>query len=311
LNGVNGGRYLQQVARKGHFNVVKTLIDHGADANPSLNVRYPEAPLYIAYATGDLEMMKYLVDAGANANALASYFQGVTALQDAIETVGVASAQSLLEAGADVNAPGSEIYGETAIQKAALIRRGYIKLVEYALSRGADIHRFTEGKEGRSPIQLAAEQGSLQIAKVLFSHGASVHAPATINHGWTALQAAVSSAQLNLKLIEFLLTQGADINAPPCLQRGVIALQGAAIGGHVKIVYLLVRKGANVNATPSIIKERTALDGAAEHGRLDVVQLLIESGATSESFGENGFKRAMELAEDNGHFEVVKLLRKQ
>lgn len=127
-------------------------------------------------------------------------------------------------------------------------------------------------------------------------------------YGKTPIQSASSTENANMGLIEVLLEAGANINAPAAFKCGLTALQGAAICGHLNIALRFLELGADVNAAPAVIDGRTALDGAAEHGRLDMVQLLLKAGAEGDPSAENRFDRAVELARENGHFAVARLL---
>lgn len=103
--------------------------------------------------------------------------------------------------------------------------------------------------------------------------------------------------------------KGADINAMPAVEGGITALQGAAISGNIVLAKLLLSQGANVNAAPSFSEGRYAIEGAAEHGRLDMVQLLLNPGAMGNVSRGTGFKYAIELAEENGHFPIANMLK--
>jgi ankyrin repeat protein len=110
-------------------------------------------------------------------------------------------------------------------------------------------------------------------------------------------------------LVQLLLTSGADVNALPGYDGGVTALQVSAIQGYVGIAIILLHAGADVNASGAPIDGRTALEGAAEHGRINMVQLLLNAGAEFYGSGNTQYRRALELASDNGHNTVIKLLK--
>jgi ankyrin repeat protein len=71
----------------------------------------------------------------------------------------------------------------------------------------------------------------------------------------------------------------------------------------------LLAKGANMNSRPAIKEGRTAIEGAAEHGRLDMVQSLLNYGVIGDGMRGTGYKRAVDLAEENGHIEIANLLK--
>ena len=90
----------------------------------------------------------------------------------------------------------------------------------------------------------------------------------------TALQAAAQQGHLDV--VRLLLEEGAEVERSLIsVHEEGTALQFAAISGSIAIANELIQKGANVNAVPVGENGRTALEGAAEHGRLDMVQLLL------------------------------------
>ena len=146
-----------------------------------------------------------------------------------------------------------------------------ISAVELLIRYEADVNFPTRARIKRTPLQRAAEVGSLDILNLLLNHGANVHAPAAERSGGTALQL-------------------------------------AAIGGYVAIACKLLSLKADPNAPASKVNGRTALEGAAEHGRLDMVQLLLNGGAGSRQEDEGQVANAITLARDNGHIPICDLL---
>jgi ankyrin repeat protein len=194
-----------------------------------------------------------------------------------------------------------------------IIERARPDLLHCALEHKAIIDHYycTESStlSSRTPLQLAAETGQLELVQILLTHGANPNAVAASHHGRTALQAAASSETPSEETVQLLISVGAQINAPPAVIGGITALQGAAIRGHINVALLLIEKGANINASPAFKDGRTAIEGAAEHGRLDMVQMLFTAGAIGDVTGGTGFENAIRLAKENGHSEVVKLLQ--
>ena len=147
-----------------------------------------------------------------------------------------------------------------------------IATVDLFLKYNADVNFPTRGRIKRTPLQRAAEVGSLSIVELLINYGANVNAPAAERSGGTALQF-------------------------------------AAIQGYIPIACKLLSLKADPNAPASKVNGRTALDGAAEHGRLDMVQVLLNGGAASRSGDEAQIEKAIAFAYDNGHYPICDLLR--
>ncbi|EXK76187.1 hypothetical protein FOQG_19054 [Fusarium oxysporum f. sp. raphani 54005] len=154
------------------------------------------------------------------------------------------------------------------------ITSGKKDVLHYLLKAGADAneHNRTDAYN-RSPLQMAVEDG-------------------------------------NLDIIDLLLQAGAHINAPPSFFGGATALQIVAIEGNLGLAKLLLDLGARINARGARQCGRTALEGAAEHGKLDMLQLLLHSGALTTGAGQLQFVRAVHFAERGGHDAVADLLRR-
>ena len=147
-----------------------------------------------------------------------------------------------------------------------------IATVELFLKHNADVNFPTRGRIKRTPLQRAAEVGSLSIVELLINYGANVNASAAERSGGTALQF-------------------------------------AAIQGYIPIACKLLSLKADPNAPASKVNGRMALEGAAEHGRLDMVQLLLNGGAASRSGDEAQIEKAIAFAYDNGHYSICDMLR--
>lgn len=64
---ITRGTALHGAALNGHIEIVKTLIDHGADVNVIEGQR--QTPLHCAARKGKVNVVKFLVEKGANVNA--------------------------------------------------------------------------------------------------------------------------------------------------------------------------------------------------------------------------------------------------
>jgi RNA polymerase sigma factor (sigma-70 family) len=128
-------------------------------------------PLALAAHFGHLEVMRLLIDRGADINRVATHRIGVTPLHAALFGRQVEAALLLVERGADVTlargGSGLKRAGWTALHYAAGL--GFSTLVQPLLDRGADPSRPDE--ERKTPLDVAMEAHHDDIANVLRSRG--------------------------------------------------------------------------------------------------------------------------------------------
>ena len=115
LEDIQGWSAFQAVAAEGHLEIVKKLLDVGADVNVPAG-KYGRTALQAAAGEGHLEVVEKLLDVGADVNAPAGE-HGRTALRAAAEKGYLEVVEKLLDAGADVNAKDN--YGDIALRAAA------------------------------------------------------------------------------------------------------------------------------------------------------------------------------------------------
>jgi hypothetical protein len=150
----------------------------------------------------------------------------------------------------------------------------------------------------------AAEQGDTDKLQRLLDGGADIEWKHK-GTGRTALITATIADQL--AAVALLLDRGANIDHQ-CQAMGHTALAWACYSGNLDIARLLVDRGAHLDlASPKL--KRTALMSAAQAGRLDAVELLLEKGADAGLL-DYLHKNALSLATDNGHQEIVDVLKK-
>jgi hypothetical protein len=130
------------------------------------------------------------------------------------------------------------------------------------------------GLYGTNPLHGAAYSGNLEVVRILIEYDLA-YINARDEYGRTPLLFA--SGGRNSKdgsVVRLLLEHGADVNAQS--QAGWIPLHRASYYGPLEVVRLLLEHGADVEAK---YDGKTALQVAAEEGHDEVVELLREHGA--------------------------------
>jgi ankyrin repeat protein len=271
--------------------VRKLLADDPALA---IKPRDHDTPLHAAAGAGiKVEIAQLLLNAGADVNARAD--DDRTPLHFAARHNNKAVAEILIARGADLKAM-TKVDGFTPLHYAALGDAG--PTVALLLVKGADPDGGWDGKAiqpRNTPLQLAARNGYVEVARLLLAKGASVNAQ-QFGTGGTALSSAVVNR--DMAMVKLLLARGADPNADFAFDRALQSgrrdlvdlflatkvdagkvehLIAAASSGKKEFVELVLDKGADVNAVDRF--GNTAVLTAARLGTVDVAALLLAKGA--------------------------------
>jgi ankyrin repeat protein len=154
--------------------------------------------------------------------------------------------------------------------------RGDVEAVRALVKQGADVN--AAHGDGMTALHWAAENGSVEIAQILVTAGASTSA-VTRHGGFTPLHVAARAGRA--EVAKALLAAGADPNVTTA--SGATALHQAAGAGNVETVEALLAKGAQVDAKESMW-EQTPLVFAASYNRPDVIKALLKHGADVNTY---------------------------
>ena len=143
---------LSAASENGYLEIVKYLVEHGADIEFNENW-----PLWLSAAYGHLEVVKYLLENGADIHA-----QGDLALFDASYNGDLEVVKYLIKHGANVD-------GHTL---RAASENGKLEMVKYLVDHGVDVR----DQQGDSALISASLYGYLEVVKYLVRMGANVHA---------------------------------------------------------------------------------------------------------------------------------------
>ncbi|KAF7365799.1 ANK-REP-REGION domain-containing protein [Mycena venus] len=269
----------------GHLQMVKLLVENGADMNGRED-HWP--PLTAASQVGHDTIVQFLLENGVDVNACGRYHG--CALHVALVNNHEKIARMIIEHGADVNLQGEQ---GGALTMASWY--GMENIVALLLEHGADIN--ARGGQFDFALHTALVNKHEKIARLLIENGADVNLQG--EHGG-ALMVALWCGMENIVVL--LLERGADIN-----MRGGqfdFALHTALVTKQENIAQLLIRSGADVNLQS---KHGGALTVASWYGMENIVCLLLERGAEVNTRGGQ-YDFALHAALANKQERVARLL---
>lgn len=160
-----------------------------------------------------------------------------------------------------------------------VIRNGYIEIVKFLISKGAD-PQFDTG----IPLYEAAQHGYIEIVKLLLFYGTK-----GIDD---ALAAACSGGHIDI--VKLLLEYGADIH-----YTNELALREACDAGYIEIAKFLLEKGADIH-----INKNFMLCIASSRNRVEIAEFLLEHKADIHHNDNEPLFSALQ----KGHTEIAKFL---
>lgn len=247
----------------GHEDIVKSLVEYGANVNKISNAGM--TPLFAAAILfGDVSMVETLCTLGADINLKIS---GKTLLSYAIGTQNEAMIACLVELGADVNMANND--GKNPLILAA--DKGNISIIEYLVAKGAEVNQV-DRKSNVSPVFLAAQNGHEEIVKYLVECCANVNR----ERGDGATPLWIANKNGHIAIVKYLLEHGSDPNKGGGFNVPT-QLTIAALGGNEDMVRLLVRYGADIHKGSS--DGTTPLFAAVDTGNIKMVSTLKRLGA--------------------------------
>lgn len=237
-----------------------------------------ERPLSKASESGNLEIVQYLLKTGKNSQETLN--DALWALCDARpkpDTLKIA--QLLLEYGAQVNSQAG-FYNTTPLHGAA--QNGSLELVKLLVSKGAKVNAVD--KEFSMPLAKAVQADNLEIAKFLLEHGADK----TINHSDDEFQTAIFKAR-SAKMAQLLIANGANVSESD--KKGLsVLLHAVANYLDFDLLKVLLQNGADINEQDK--SGTTALLWVAQHpyerDDKNCVQFLLENGAKANVANNQG-----------------------
>lgn len=278
--GSHGRTMVWEAAYRGKIDVVKYLVEQGANFNlPGCHLSQHDleiTPYCVARHEGRDEVADYLKQKGAIIDIhTAAYLGDFDTAQTLLD-----NDKTLVESGylQFVMLPSGEpqsvehIYSESVTPLSYAIVGGNIRIVELLLSMGAEVK-----KHSKELLDHAVSDCRVDILKLLFENGADPSQAPRVYDDNSELSVLLKSYGVPSK----------DINAfdfmgwPPLpyICRG-------DKGEHPESVLRLLTLGANIDVRSS--KGKSALHCAAKAGFIKVIDVLIENGATIDATDNNG-----------------------
>lgn len=262
---------LHWAATNGHKDVMKLLLDRGADPNARTDLGM--TPLLLAKDCRK-DLIVFLQKRGGDVHSRAD--NGWTALHSAAQSGNDDAATYLLEKRLAVDDRCKGPFGTPLTMAAA---NGRTRVAQMLLAKGADVNARTD--EGNTALHEAASRGHADVVGLLLTQKADVnarrpkgvHARGLEEPGGGPLHDAVARGH-NAVVVQ-LIKGGADVNLRSSTRNTPLHLAGAK--DRTPIVKALVAAGADVNAFSD--GGLTPLHAVAAGGDVESAALLLDRGA--------------------------------
>lgn len=275
---IGSGAPLKNAAARGYIEIVKLLLERGADPNlPEENIAPHGHALYSAVANGHYEIAKLLLEHGAYPNPEVE--SSADALSRAISNSDQAMIDLLCSHGAARAVHLMAYYGD--VHTAAAVFAANPKLAD-------------------DPDALANAAGEGQEAFVRLLLRYQPDLPKRVQFpGWSV---GAKTPELN----ELLFQHGLDPSQPDWLR--VTPLHHFARNGDVEKAALFIDHGADLQARDEDLYS-TPLGWAAKFGQIEMVKLLLERGAKLSLPDDPEWATPLAWATRRGHRDIVQLLK--
>jgi ankyrin repeat protein len=302
------GRSLLSIACKNEdFEMVKQLIEAGADVNAKSNM--DKTPLIYAASRGIYKIVELLLEKGADVRAVdketgqsALYFARFRShdkVADLLE-------QHLAETKPPLPSPKPALAekGKLNTQLLKAAAEGKLELVEKLLENGANIN--ARRADGSTPLISALYCSHPKCSKLLIEKGSDINAKDNVD--WTPLLNAIDSNLTEVALI--LIEKGADINAQS--KDGKTPLLIARQKKNKEIISRLLENEAEEPPKPELEPhEQESLNNrlyqTVSNGPLEVAKSLLEEGANPNAKYESGTTLLLRSIEHR-QLDIAKLL---
>lgn len=148
---------------KSTVDTVRRLVERGCSTDPILKDYRGRSALHLAAQRGNIAVISYLVGLGAHVDVRCRDARGRTALHYAVESRRTEAIKVMVSLGADIRAND---YGGRSILHHAAWRRN-LEAVKHVVELGAVEDLLTRDIEGKTPLDLAIEEGATEVVEFL------------------------------------------------------------------------------------------------------------------------------------------------
>jgi ankyrin repeat protein len=311
---------LQMAAEHGYLEIVKSLLEKGADPNGTAGSEIP--PILKAFSdfnNNGPDTISLLLEKGAKVNVVGKAPFGVELEPPIVRApkLGMKVVEMLVAHGADIHAQVSQ-FDEVKNMVTESLYYSSAECLRFALENNVEIPSNCHGSDGFSGPILSAvlsnrraygspeakEATLLEFIKWVRTKGLEKEYLEVKTNGWTPLMVACR-AEMS-EVAKALINAGVNVDA--ATENGWTALHSAAnLGLHEVIKMIAARGKRSVDATNS--KGRTALHLAVEYKNYNAVRTLLELAADPEIKDSTGVS-PFSLAEQTNQSGIVKLFQK-
>jgi len=279
------------------FEIIETLIRHGANPNYQCNC---ETPLTCAIVQRNINIINYLLEHGANIDQRISLSDtssfnsnksaaqiikyniehcsnsnGKIKIDDTPLSIAVKLDDNDIIKNLIKHGPNLTIKVEHQYENAmnTLIKRNNYTMMEYLIEVGENLN---QGDKNYNPLIISVGYNNYKLLNYLLSYGADVNEGSELR---TPLTVAIENCNLNV--IKILIKYGADVNKPDSYST---PLNWAIYYSNLDKVQYLIEEGAALNNNDYDLP----LNYAAERKKKDIVNYLLTLGEDINKKNKDG-----------------------
>ncbi len=301
---------ISTAAKLGDLERVRLLLDEQPDLTsrvPPYSSFYAGPPLRCAARAGHTEIVRLLLERGADPNEPESIAEHGVALHNAVFGKHLEIARLLLEHGAnpnaDVDSSGSCMWAARSDPELLTLLGSYggVLSLEHACYDGNLPH--VSAMLGANPalpiseeaVHNATENGHQKILELMLRYQPHL------------LEAVRLGNAGSREMARWLLEHGTDVRRTNWL--GITPLHRFAGNGQIEIAALCLEFGADINARDDEFRS-TPLGWAARAGQLEMVTWLLQQAADPRLPLDKPWATPIRWAERHGHHDIADVLRR-